>query len=134
MGDAEFWLGLRNVYKLTAEGKHQLRVEMTRTNGEKVYAEYDNFHIADDSDNYRISFKASSYSGNAANLLEGHNNSQFSTKDADNAGNSCSENYGQGGNWFGVCYHQNLNGPYGTSYFYWASQLQKSRWMIREIV
>ena len=68
--------------------------------------------------------------------LDYHNNMQFSTKDVDNdaySGN-CGQSYGGVGNWYKACQSQKLNGPYGTSNFRWSENLQKSRWMLREIV
>merc|ERR1712096_214161 len=116
--NAEFWLGLKNLNKLTSEGAYDLRVQMTSYNGITKYAEYKHFKIADASDNYRISFKKKSHSGTAADALEWHNNQEFSTKDFDNDasdGANCAAIYGGGGNWYAWCYNQKINGQYGRA-------------------
>ena len=59
----EFWLGNENIYALTRQGFHQLRVDIADWSGNKQYAVYDNFSIRPESDSYRLYI--GSYHGNA---------------------------------------------------------------------
>jgi len=157
--DSEFWLGLKNINKLTSEGTFDLRVQMTAFDGRIRYAQYKSFKVANASDNYRLSFKNNSNSGNAGDSLFPNNNMQFSTKDVDNdnwKGGNCVNRFSGGGNWNNYCNRQNFNGAYGgrgrygTSYMQWHNfrgspnnnllvnrvdryeSLEKMRWMFRE--
>merc|ERR1719376_1844447 len=151
-GSKDFWLGLKNINKLTSVGSLDLRIEMSSFDGRNKYAEYKNFTVSDASDNYTMSFNENSFSGNVGiDALEYHNNMQFSTYDVDNDEYSanCATRYdGNGGNWFNACLRQNMNGKYGgdgdegsdymswykfdTSDYYMA--LKTMRWMVREVV
>ena len=74
---------------------------------------------------------------------------QFTSFDVDNDESSanCATRYGNGGNWFNSCLHQNMNGEYGAdgdagakymSWRYFDSSyymaLKSMRWMVREVV
>ncbi|XP_028513997.1 ryncolin-1 isoform X2 [Exaiptasia diaphana] len=56
--NGEFWLGLDKIHRLTKERKQRLRVDLEDTKGKTAYAEYDNFAVANEQDNYRMSFKS----------------------------------------------------------------------------
>ncbi|XP_062616390.1 fibrinogen-like protein A isoform X2 [Saccostrea cucullata] len=60
----EFWLGNDNIHALTRNGDQELRIEMTKFSGSKVYAKYSRFSIGDESKKYKLSI--SGYSGTAA--------------------------------------------------------------------
>jgi len=116
--EKNFWLGLEKVHQLTASGVFDLRIVMQSFNGTEKFAQYRNFKISNSSDNYRLTFDASSYSGDAGDALSYHRNMQFSTFDRDNdlASYNCVTDingvgYG-GGNWMKECYRQHLNGEY----------------------
>jgi len=145
---AEYWLGLKNIHTLTKEGSHKLRVELSSFDGRNKYAEYDGFRVANASDNYRLTFDYF-YSGDAGDALDFHHNMEFSTYDVDNDKDSinCATYWGSyGGNWYDHCTRQNLNGKFGqpgdegAEFMLWydfdynAMALQKSRWMLREVV
>ena len=74
---------------------------------------------------------------------------QFSTTEMDNddyTEMNCAAVRGNGGNWYGSCASQVLNGIYGGDgggeYMYWYNfdvddrfmALEKMRWMVREVV
>lgn len=50
----EFWLGLDKINLLTREGKKRIRVELTDTEGETAYAEYDFFSVSSERNEYRL--------------------------------------------------------------------------------
>ena len=64
--NGEFWLGLDKINRLTKEGKHNLRVELTDTQGQTDHADYDMFAVASERVKYRLSL--GSYSGERIKL------------------------------------------------------------------
>ena len=64
--NGEFWLGLDKISRLTKEGKHRIRVELTDTEGKTDFAEYDMFAVASERINYRLGL--GSYSGERVKL------------------------------------------------------------------
>ncbi|XP_062281283.1 fibrinogen-like protein 1 [Scomber scombrus] len=118
----EFWLGNDNLYYITAQGNYSLRINLEDFDGNQRYAEYKNFKVADEKDQYRLSF--GDYVGTAGDALSGgnqvgvsdwasHQGIQFSTYDQDNDnynGNCAQED--KGGWWFNKCHSANLNGLY----------------------
>ena len=117
--DADFWLGLEKVHRLTSSQPYRLRVEVQERSTNLWYsAEYWSFKIGDElSDKYRL--EVSGYSGDAGDSLnfEGtgnfgepwqrHNGMKFSTVDQDNdkvTGYRCASNLiRRGGWWFNTC-------------------------------
>ncbi|XP_062616407.1 ryncolin-1-like [Saccostrea cucullata] len=61
----ELWLGNDNIHALTKNGDQELRIEMSKFSGSKVFAKYSQFSIGDESKKYKLSI--SGYSGNAGN-------------------------------------------------------------------
>jgi len=113
--DGEFWLGLKNVNKLTENSVNDLRVEMISFNGSKKYAEYKEFRVSSATENYKLSFKEGSYNGDAGDNLSYHNGMEFSTPDNDNdawSDGNCADWMG-GANWWYDCGEININGKYG---------------------
>ncbi|XP_029892483.1 fibrinogen-like protein 1 isoform X1 [Aquila chrysaetos chrysaetos] len=107
----EYWLGNDHIYDLLARGESSLKIDLMDWQGERRYAVYENFQLANEQDNYRLWF--GTYSGNAGDALSGgsnfedqwsasHRGMQFTTSDKDHdrflAGNCASEN--KGGWWF----------------------------------
>lgn len=110
------WLGLDNIQQLAGHGKGaKLRVEIRHlaAASQLVYAQYEKFEIAEESDRYRLN--VSDYSGTAGDAFGGINRGtnvkgmQFSTYD--NKTNGCATTY-PGGWWFNGCFAANLNGKY----------------------
>ncbi|XP_053502224.1 fibrinogen like 1B isoform X3 [Ictalurus furcatus] len=119
----EFWLGNDHIHSLLYRGEKVMKIDLMDWNGEKSYAMYDNFKVADEKDKYRLYFGV--YSGRAGDALSGgssmveqwsasHSGMQFSTKKQDNdrylQGNCAVEN--MGGWWYNRCHAANLNGKF----------------------
>ncbi|XP_075416504.1 tenascin isoform X6 [Tenrec ecaudatus] len=120
----EFWLGLDNLNKITAQGQYELRVDL-RDHGETAYAVYDRFSVGDAKTRYKL--KAEGYSGTAGDSMAYHNGRSFSTfdKDTDSAITNCALSY-KGAFWYKNCHRVNLMGKYGdnnhsqgVNWFHW---------------
>ncbi|KAK3545902.1 hypothetical protein QTP70_016587 [Hemibagrus guttatus] len=109
----EFWLGLENLHKITAQGRYELRIDM-RNGQDAVYANYDRFSIGDSRSLYKL--RIGEYNGTAGDSLSYHHGRPFSTKDKDNdnAVTNCALSY-KGAWWYKNCHRVNLNGKYGES-------------------
>ncbi|XP_031663231.1 tenascin-R [Oncorhynchus kisutch] len=109
----EFWLGLDNIQKLSAQGRYELRIDM-KDGQESVYASYDKFAIGDVRNLYKL--RIGEYNGTAGDSLSYHQGRPFSTKDRDNdiAVTNCALSY-KGAWWYKNCHRANLNGKYGES-------------------
>ena len=69
--NGEFWLGNDNLHRLTATDDVILRVNLEDFDGNKAYAEYTTFKVADKADKYRLSI--GEYSGTAGDsMMEVH--------------------------------------------------------------
>ena len=66
----EFWLGNDNLHRLTAADDVMLRVDLEDFEGNITYAEYTNFNVADEADNYRLFVEG--YNGTAGDSLRVH--------------------------------------------------------------
>ncbi|KAL7867537.1 hypothetical protein SRHO_G00089210 [Serrasalmus rhombeus] len=115
--DGEFWLGNDRIHLLTKAKDMVLRVELQDFEGVREYAKYDQFYVANEFLNYRLSL--SGYSGTAGDAMHfgkhfNHDQKFFTTRDKDNdmypSGN-CGAYYGSGW-WFDACMSANLNGKY----------------------
>ncbi|KAK2508771.1 hypothetical protein MC885_006126, partial [Smutsia gigantea] len=120
----EFWLGLDNLNKITAQGQYELRVDL-RDHGKTAYAVYDKFSVGDAKTRYRL--KVEGYSGTAGDSMAYHNGRSFSTfdKDTDSAITNCALSY-KGAFWYKNCHRVNLMGRYGdnnhsqgVNWFHW---------------
>uniref|UniRef100_A0A673UIZ7 Tenascin n=1 Tax=Suricata suricatta TaxID=37032 RepID=A0A673UIZ7_SURSU len=120
----EFWLGLDNLHKITAQGQYELRVDL-RDHGKAAYAVYDKFSVGDAKTRYRL--KVEGYSGTAGDSMAYHNGRSFSTydKDTDSAITNCALSY-KGAFWYKNCHRVNLMGRYGdnnhsqgVNWFHW---------------
>ncbi|KAM9326272.1 tenascin-R [Gastrophryne carolinensis] len=109
----EFWLGLDSLYKLTSQGRYELRIDM-RDRQEAVYAYYNKFSVGDLRSLYKI--RIGDYNGTAGDSLTYHQGRPFSTKDKDNdmAVTNCAASY-KGAWWYKNCHRTNLNGKYGET-------------------
>ena len=103
----EFWLGLDYLYDMTANGQHELRIDMEDFEQNTSYAMYNTFKVGPESEKFVLT--ATGYSGDAGDALEYHNRRPFATKDADV--HSCAQTY-KGAWWYGSCHNANLNGLY----------------------
>ncbi|XP_028328123.1 tenascin-R isoform X3 [Gouania willdenowi] len=109
----EFWLGLDNIQRISAQGRYELRIDM-KDGQEAVYANYDKFSIGDARNLYKL--RIGEYNGTAGDSLSYHQGRPFSTKDRDNdiAVTNCALSY-KGAWWYKNCHRANLNGKYGES-------------------
>ncbi|XP_044184510.1 fibrinogen-like protein 1 [Acropora millepora] len=124
---SDFWLGNENIHLLSHPTPVKIRFELEASGGQQGFAEYENFTISGNSDNYRINL--SGYSGNLGNSFFSsyiwwtENNMQFSTPDKDNDANPvgrCTDNSGW---WYNYCGLINLNNP---SHPHWNNWYQSS--------
>ena len=107
--DGEYWLGLRNVLRLTRRGKWTLMVDIETNAGDKKYAVYDYFHInSQDPSCYSTNIR--DYFGTAGNALRYVSSKRFYAKDD----SYCARTYG--GWWYSSSSNcdDNLNGDYKT--------------------
>uniref|UniRef100_A0A3B4Z6S7 Fibrinogen-like protein 1 n=1 Tax=Stegastes partitus TaxID=144197 RepID=A0A3B4Z6S7_9TELE len=65
--DGEFWLGNEPLHHLTSQGNYDLRIDMEDFEGNQRYAEYKNFKVDNEKDQYQLHL--GEYSGNAGNAL-----------------------------------------------------------------
>ncbi|XP_039513752.1 uncharacterized protein fgl2b [Pimephales promelas] len=116
----EFWLGNDKIHLLTKAKNMSLRIELEDVEGVREYAHYEHFHVANESQQYRLSIGG--YSGTAGNAMQfsnkfNHDQKLFTTPDRDNdqypSGN-CGAYYSSGW-WFDSCMSANLNGKYYQS-------------------
>ena len=68
--NGEFWLGNDNLHRLTAFDDVTLRVDLEDFEGNKTYAEYTTFKVADEADKYRLLIGG--YSGTAGESMIYH--------------------------------------------------------------
>ncbi|XP_026991884.2 uncharacterized protein fgl2b [Tachysurus fulvidraco] len=113
----EFWLGNEKIHWLTSTKAMVLRIEFEDLDGIKDYAQYDHFHVANESQYYRLMIEG--YSGTAGDAMRyskmfNHNGKNFTTPDRDNdqyTSGNCGAYYSSGW-WFDACMAANLNGKY----------------------
>ncbi|XP_032395259.1 fibrinogen-like protein 1 [Etheostoma spectabile] len=123
--DGEFWLGNKPLHDLTSQGNYVLRVDMEDFVGNQRYAEYKNFRVDDEKDQYQL--HVGEYTGNAGNALVdgspfagqnwpspdlGSGGVKFSTYDHNNDGDAKCIRHSKSGWWFSRCDSGNLNGHY----------------------
>lgn len=117
----EFWLGNEVIHTLTSMGGSELRVDLESFAGAKVYANYLNFTLSGEKQNYTL--YVAGFSGTAGDSLWTgsplpklvSSGMAFSTFDRDNdqhsTGGACAIEK-RGAWWFNDCYWSHLNGPY----------------------
>ncbi|XP_049901560.1 fibrinogen-like protein 1 [Epinephelus moara] len=125
--DGEFWLGNEPLHFITSQGNYDLRIDMEDFEGKQRYAEYKNFKVDDEKDQYQLHL--GEYNGNAGDALAdahglpsarqkwaGPGGIKFSTYDQLNDGDADSEakciRHSKSGWWFSRCDSGNLNGHY----------------------
>ena len=59
----EFWLGNQNLHNITKQRRYTLRVDLGDAGGHRRYANYDNFEIKSEEDEFKLIL--GSYTGNA---------------------------------------------------------------------
>nr|XP_046265372.1 angiopoietin-related protein 3-like [Scatophagus argus] len=107
----EFWLGLRKIHSLAAQGNSVLHIQLEDWKQVRHFIEY-RFYLNGPESNYTIHL--THLSGDLSDPMSNHTGMMFSTKDRDNdnhQGSNCARNY-TGGWWFNACGEANLNGRY----------------------
>ena len=61
--ESDFWLGNEHLYRITTQGRYELRIDMQDLDGAWYYAYYDNFEIKSESENFKLIL--GKYAGNA---------------------------------------------------------------------
>ncbi|XP_042284957.1 fibrinogen-like protein 1 isoform X1 [Thunnus maccoyii] len=122
--DGEFWLGNEPLHFITSQGNYDLRIDMEDFEGNQRYAEYKNFKVDDEKDQYQLHL--GEYTGNAGDALSddpssagqkwigpglGSSGVNFSTYDQLNDDAKCIK-HSKSGWWFSRCASGNLNGHY----------------------
>ena len=110
-GDVEgsYWMGLDNIHSLTQNARMMLKIDLEDFEGNKRFAEYDDFAVSPEWFKYRLDI--GEYSGDAGDSLSSHNGQAFSTWDQDSGGNDCASRY-PGAWWYSNCGNSNLMGEY----------------------
>ncbi|XP_060581715.1 fibropellin-1-like isoform X1 [Ruditapes philippinarum] len=109
----EFWLGLRFLEEMTAQGPTELRIELTAADNTYAYEIFKNFHIGTHP-GYELHINAGTGSaGDANDGLSYHNGMPFSTYDHEKPNSNCAYR-DRGGWWYNTCAVVNLNGQYFT--------------------
>ncbi|XP_077415171.1 angiopoietin-related protein 3-like [Vanacampus margaritifer] len=107
----EFWLGLRKIHSLVAQGNSVLHIHLEDWKQNKRFIEY-TCDLDGPESNYTIHLKL--LSGDLTDPMKNHTGMMFSTKDRNNDKNrdpNCARNC-TGGWWFNSCGDTNLNGRY----------------------
>ncbi|XP_028142960.1 microfibril-associated glycoprotein 4-like [Diabrotica virgifera virgifera] len=112
--NVEFWIGLENIYHMTAFDRNELLVEVTETNKNISYAKYSSFSIGSEMDGYPLK-ELTGYSGNAGDGLANHIGLKFTTVDVDQdkSSGNCAQIF-EGAWWYNNCHSSNLNGKFMT--------------------
>ena len=98
-GRSDMWLGNDKIHALTSQDT-ELLIQLQDADGNKRYAIYSDFRLADEKARYRFSLGIG-FSGNLDNSFTVHRDTDFVTLDSDPDGN-CSVTEG-GGWWFKQC-------------------------------
>ncbi|XP_053391249.1 fibrinogen-like protein A [Mercenaria mercenaria] len=110
----EFWLGLKTVQEIVAQGRTELRLDLTASGGKQAYEVFDNFRLGNAPDyTLHIDRGVGTAGDTVGSGLSYHNGMKFYTYDHDNT-YSCAHNHG-GGFWFNNCAVVNLNGQFVKS-------------------
>ncbi|XP_045130744.1 techylectin-5B-like [Portunus trituberculatus] len=117
--ETEFWLGLENLHILTNRQKYELRIDLKSEDGKTAYAQYDNFYVDGEGEDYRL--HVSGFMGTAGDAFGGKYDTEdggdiprgvpFSTVDRDRSSGNCSSKY-CGGWWYLNCGWNRLNSPH----------------------
>lgn len=101
--DKEHWLGLEVIHQMTKQGGYELMIELETYDGNYTYAQYSEFAIGGESEQYALQ-TLSGYSGTAGDQLSPPYGIKFSTfdRDNDNYGYNCAESW-KGAWWYNAC-------------------------------
>ena len=108
----EYWLGNDNIFLLSNQARYKVRIDLWDFMGSRVFAEYSNFRIDGDRDDFNLHI--SNHTGTAPDGFTNHDGMAFSTPDRDNDNwpdYHCAREWGAGW-WFSNCWFVILNGQY----------------------
>lgn len=104
--EADFFLGLEKIYRLTNNERYELHITMEKFDGSVAFARYNRFVIAGENDNYRLlSLGEFTGSKGTEDQLRYHEKMEFSTMDRDNDDwiwNNCAKGQ-HAGWWYSWC-------------------------------
>ena len=118
----EFWYGLRPLHCLTNQGKWEMRIDFTLTDGTKSYLSYSAFRVGPASSNYQLTISGYTGLSSIDPITGAHsvNGMPFTTKDKDNdkwSKNCATSNLGSvGGWWYHSCSHIHINHQHKNTY------------------
>ena len=129
----ELWYGLRALHCLTQQGKWELRIDFTFSNGTKSFMHYNHFRVGPATDNYPLSISGFTGITPTDPFINGHsiNGQPFSTRDRANDPNkNCAvkghDSTAPGGWWYNNCFYINLNYNYGGPLGFISFDINKS--------
>ncbi|XP_078659246.1 uncharacterized protein LOC144904280 isoform X3 [Branchiostoma floridae x Branchiostoma belcheri] len=125
----EYWLGNDKIHQLTKDGDHRVKIQVHSFSGLQRSYEYDNFKVAGEDENYRLTLSGftgrvescmeragADWNGMAFSTMDRNNDLSgiefsFSSMDRDNdkTGYNCAERW-KGGWWYRSCSLLILNG------------------------
>ncbi|KAH8387535.1 hypothetical protein KR093_007696 [Drosophila rubida] len=115
--NAEFFIGLDKLHRLTISGDHELLIIMRSKSGEERFALYDLFSIGSEAEKYLLNVLGA-YRGDSGDSLRYHAGKKFTTFDQDNDdnGQNCARTHA-GAWWYGrECFESNLFGTFQFKY------------------
>ncbi|KAH8301033.1 hypothetical protein KR044_011940 [Drosophila immigrans] len=115
--NAEFFIGLDKLNRLTLSADHELLIIMRSKTGEERFAVYDLFGIGSEAEKYMMNVLGA-YRGDAGDSLRYHSGRKFTTFDQDNDdnGQNCARTHA-GAWWYGrECFESNLFGTFQFKY------------------
>ncbi|XP_020815494.1 fibrinogen-like protein 1 [Drosophila serrata] len=109
----EFVIGLEKLHLMTRSQRHELYIQLQDVNGSTAYANYDDFVVGSEQEEYELK-SLGKYTGTAGDSLSYHRQYKFSTIDRDNddGDGNCVSNHGEGGWWYRNCAVGALTGEY----------------------
>ncbi|KAH8405334.1 hypothetical protein KR222_005804, partial [Zaprionus bogoriensis] len=75
--DAEFWLGLERIHKITSQSMHKLYISIVDYNNKRSFAQYDHFVVGSKDEGYALK-SLGKYRGNAGDIMHMSMHAKFS--------------------------------------------------------
>lgn len=115
--NASHWLGLEALSSLTSSGNVTLRIDLKNSSNVLGYAEYTDFKVSNEANNYQLSL--GHYTGDIGDAMRVNDGMNYTTFDRDNDNDDSynSANFYAGPWWHGQTYNVNLNNKYSNSIF-----------------
>ncbi len=96
-----YWLGLANIYRMTNLEPMTVRIELSNSEFDKYFIEYDLFLLSPQIENFKMTLGTKTY-GTLRESFSNHNNMKFIAYDENDVDN-CARSYNSGW-WFNKCY------------------------------